>query len=217
MAELRTEEEQITAIKEWWKKNGSSLLIGVGAALAIVFGWQAWQNHKIEQQSLAVSQFQSLLNALENQDGSERADSVAYIAGQLKDNHGKSAYAVYASLILAQQQLVEREDPQAAIETLSWAHGRSSGALGLLTRQRLAQAQFAAGDTDAALVTLRGVSDPGAFAALYAELEGDILKAQGDRDGARRAYSVARESLREDDRNPILDLKLADLAVGEDA
>ena len=45
MAEMRTEEEQIEAIKQWWKKNGSSLLIGVGLALAIVFGWQAWQNH----------------------------------------------------------------------------------------------------------------------------------------------------------------------------
>ena len=41
MAEMRTEEETVQAIKDWWKKNGSSLLIGVGAALAIVFGWQA--------------------------------------------------------------------------------------------------------------------------------------------------------------------------------
>ena len=29
MAEMRTEEEQIEAIKQWWKKNGSSLLIGI--------------------------------------------------------------------------------------------------------------------------------------------------------------------------------------------
>ena len=46
MAELRTEEEQIEAIKRWWKKNGSSLLLGIALALAIVFGWQAWQNHQ---------------------------------------------------------------------------------------------------------------------------------------------------------------------------
>ena len=50
MAELRTEEEQVQAIKDWWKNNGSSLLIGIGAALAIVFGWQAWQNHQATNQ-----------------------------------------------------------------------------------------------------------------------------------------------------------------------
>jgi len=46
MAELRTDEEQVEAIKQWWKNNGSSLLIGIGAALAIAFGWQAWQTSR---------------------------------------------------------------------------------------------------------------------------------------------------------------------------
>ena len=63
MAELRTEEEQIQAIKDWWKKNGSSLLIGIGAALAIVFGWQAWQNSQAQQRTEAANQFANLLNA----------------------------------------------------------------------------------------------------------------------------------------------------------
>ena len=61
MAELRTEEEQVQAIKDWWKKNGSSLLIGIGAALAIVFGWQAWQNHQAQQRTEAANQFANLL------------------------------------------------------------------------------------------------------------------------------------------------------------
>lgn len=38
--EHRTEEEQVAALKQWWKDNGNSLIIGVGLALAVVFGWK---------------------------------------------------------------------------------------------------------------------------------------------------------------------------------
>ena len=38
MAELRTEEEQLEAIKRWWKENGTSLLAGAVLAAAGVFG-----------------------------------------------------------------------------------------------------------------------------------------------------------------------------------
>ena len=44
MAELRSEEEQLDAIKRWWKSNGTSLIIGVVVAAAGVFAWKAWQN-----------------------------------------------------------------------------------------------------------------------------------------------------------------------------
>jgi len=36
--EHRTEEEQVAALKQWWNDNGNSLIIGVGLALALVFG-----------------------------------------------------------------------------------------------------------------------------------------------------------------------------------
>ncbi len=43
MSEMRTEEEQVEALKDWWKENGRSLLLGVALALAIVFGWKGWE------------------------------------------------------------------------------------------------------------------------------------------------------------------------------
>ena len=51
MTEFRTEEEQIAALKKWWNDNSKSLLIGVGLALAIVFGWKAYQNSQIQMKS----------------------------------------------------------------------------------------------------------------------------------------------------------------------
>lgn len=216
MAELRTEEEQIQAIKNWWKNNGSSLLIGIGAALAIVFGWQAWQKNQAEQRSAAAAEFANLLNAYSDPAAEGRADTVGYVADQLRTEFADSAYAVYGSLMQAQVQLTEQEDADAAIESLQWAHDHAGDqkALELVIRSRLARAQMEKGDLEAALATVRGAVEPGSFKGLLAELEGDILLAQGDRDGAAAAYLIAREESL-GNRNGVLNLKLADLGIGE--
>ena len=41
---MRTEEEQVAAIKSWWKENGKSLVLTVAGVLAGVFGWKAWKH-----------------------------------------------------------------------------------------------------------------------------------------------------------------------------
>lgn len=218
MADMRTDEEQVQAIKDWWKKNGSSLLIGIGAALAIVFGWQAWQNHQMDQRTQAASRFADLMNAYSDQPDDKRAETVSYLAGELRKDFEGSAYASYGMLILARQQMMEEKDPEAAIESLRWAqsHAAEQGPLALVIRNRLARAQFAAGQLDEALATLEGAENPGTFKPLFSELRGDILLAKGDRDGAREAYLAAR-SESSTGRSGVLELKLSDLGVGEGA
>ena len=217
MAELRTEEEQVQAIKDWWKKNGSSLLIGIGAALAIVFGWQAWQNHEAQQRTEAANQFANLLNAFSDQADETSGETVAFVAQTLRDDYTDSAYAVYGNLLLARQQLMDGES-EAAVESLKWALEKSGDqqALTLVVRSRLARAQFDAGQYDDALATIDEAADADSFNAIFSELRGDILLAQGDRDGARDAYLAAREQSQQG-RSGILELKLSDLGVGEDA
>ncbi|KAA1173884.1 tetratricopeptide repeat protein [Marinobacter salinexigens] len=217
MAEMRTEEEQIQAIKDWWKNNGTSLLIGVGAALAIVFGWQAWQNHQAEQRTKAANEFANLINAFSNQADETSGDTVEYVAKTLREDFADSAYAVYGNLILARQQLTA-DQPEAAIDSLKWALEKSGDnqALALVVRNRLARAQFAAEQYDAALATIDSAGEADSFNAIFSELKGDILLAQGDREGARAAYLAAREEAQQG-RSGVLDLKLSDLGVGEDA
>ncbi|MBW7469612.1 tetratricopeptide repeat protein [Marinobacter sp. M216] len=217
MAELRTEEEQVQAIKDWWKKNGSSLLIGIGAALAIVFGWQAWQNHQAQQRTEAANQFANLLNAFSEQADENSGDTVAFVAKTLREDYAGSAYAVYGNLILAKQQLMD-DDAAAAIDSLSWALEQSGEheALALVVRSRLARAQFDAKKYEDALATIDSASNSDAFDAILSELRGDILLAQGDKEGAREAYLTAREQSQQG-RSGVLQLKLSDLGVGEDA
>ena len=218
MAELRTEEEQIQAIKDWWKRNGSSLLIGIAAALAIVFGWQAWQNHQAQQRTEAANQFANLLNAFSNQADETSGETVAFVAKTLREDYTDSAYAVYGNLILARQQLMNEADAEAAIDSLTWALEKAgeNKALALVVRNRLARAQFSAGQYDEAISTIDAAGSGDAFAAIFSELRGDILLAQGNRDGAREAYLAAREQSQQG-RSGVLELKLADLGVGEDA
>lgn len=218
MAEMRTEEETVQAIKDWWKKNGSSLLIGIAAALAIVFGWQAWQNHQMQQRTEAASQFAELINAYSDETDENRADTVAYIAKELQEEYSDSAFAIYGMLMLARQQVMDQGDPEAAIESLTWAQEKAgeSGPLTLVVRNRLARAQFAAEKYDEALATIDSVNDAGSFSAIFTELRGDILLAQGNREGAREAYLAAREQ-NQQGRSGILELKLSDLGVGEGA
>ncbi|WP_372963948.1 YfgM family protein [Marinobacter sp.] len=217
MAELRTEEEQVQAIKDWWKKNGSSLLIGIGAALAIVFGWQAWQNHQAQERAEAANQFATLLSAFSS-GGEGSNDTIEFVAESLRNEHGSSAYAIYGNLVLARQQMMVQKDPEAAIESLQWSLEQASdyNALSLVIRNRLAIAQFAAGQHEAALATLDGAGDAKAFDAVFSELRGDILMAMGDTDGAREAYLAAREQ-GQASGGDLLELKLSDLGVGEGA
>lgn len=218
MAEMRTEEEQVQAIKDWWKNNGTSLLIGIAVALAIVFGWQAWQNHQMQQRTEAASQFADLINAYSDENDENRAETVAYMAESLREEYTDSAFAIYGMLMLARQQLMEQNDAEAAIESLSWAREKAaeSGPLALVIRNRLARAHFAAEQYDQALSIIEGVDEAGSFNAIFTELRGDILLAQGDRDGAREAYLAAREQ-NQQGRSGILELKLSDLGVGEGA
>ena len=217
MAELRTDEEQVEVIKQWWKNNGSSPLIGIGAALAIVFGWQAWQNHQAQQRTEAASQFVTLMNAFGTEDETS-ADTVAFVAKNLRDDHADSAYAVYANLMLARVQLMQNSDVEGAVESLQWALDKAAQTqpLALVVRSRLAQAQMALEDYDAALATIDGAKNSDAFGAMFAELRGDILLAKGNQDGAREAYLAARAQ-GEENRSGVLQLKLADLGVGGDA
>lgn len=217
MAEMRTEEEQIEAIKQWWKKNGSSLLIGIALALAIVFGWQAWQNHQANKQAQAASDFGQLMQQATEASSDEDRESVTYLAEQVREEHGDTAYAVYAMLILANQQMMADNDPAAAAESLQWAldQAGSSEALSLVVRTRLARAQYGAGDYDAALTTVRGAENAGEFEGLLAELEGDILLATGDEAAAEEAYLRARD-VGGDGGIGLLRQKLASLGVGGD-
>ncbi|GHB10969.1 YfgM family protein [Modicisalibacter luteus] len=217
MAELQTEEEQLDAIKRWWKANGTSLIAGVVIAAAGVFGWKAWQSYQANQAEAASMRYQQLLS-LAGQDELD-ADMMAQaqqLIGEVKDEHGDTLYADLATLLQARLAITDN-DHAAAMEALQGLIDTTQRPyLQGLARLRLARVQLADGNPDTALKTLEaGVPD--ALAAQLANTRGDIFVALDREADAREAYRNALRLAQEGGQPvPGVQLKLDNLGA-EDA
>ncbi|WP_445004930.1 YfgM family protein [Halomonas mongoliensis] len=218
MAELRTEEEQLEALKRWWKENGVSLIAGVAIAAAGVVGWNAWQSYQENQASAASARYQYLINltAGSELDAASLAEARELVV-EITDNHGKTLYADLARLIDARLAVADEDlsGARAALEAVIEASNRDY--VKGLARLRLARLQVAQGDAEAALSTL-GAGVPEALAAQRAEVRGDAYHALGREGDAGEAWREALD-LAEARDQPLygVQLKLDNLGLGVDS
>jgi len=208
-----TEDEQLAQIKDWWQRNGKPLLLGGVVALVVVFGWQFWQKHQLNQAQGASVVYQQLLTAA--LDGAEvDAAEVSRLGNLLKKDFAGTHYAQYGSLFVAKVAVESGRLDEAASELRAVVDKPADKTLDELARQRLARVLAAQDKTEEALKLLDGEADK-AFVASREELRGDLLVLLGREDEAHAAYSKAKESLSQDAAIGGLQLKLDDLARGE--
>lgn len=208
MEVYRTEEEQVEALKDWWKENGRSVIIGAVLALAAVFGWRYWQESTRAQAEDASTQYQMLLQRMDEGEGRE----VVEIARRIIAEHANTPYAALASLSLA-QQAVDQNDLDGAGAHLRWVMQNAKlDEVRKLAQVRLARVLVAQGQTDAALQQVSGLGS-GSFTALAEEVKGDAYLAQGRRADALRAYqSALAASADVPAKQQVLRMKVDDLA-----
>lgn len=210
------EEEQIRAVKDWWKRNGASTLIGAGLAIALVGGWNWWRDYRQEQAVSAAVLYQQLEQAAQGAQESEVKRATAeHLAETLKTEHGGSRYSQYGQLAMV-RILVESGKLDAAESILGEVAGAADDEeIKQLANLRLAQVQHARGEAEQALETLTGVP-PGAFAPQYAELRGDIFLGMNRPDSAIDAYREALSAAEEEHLagQGLLRIKLDALAAG---
>lgn len=217
MAELRSEEEQLDAIKRWWKSNGTSLIIGVVVAVAGVFGWKAWQSYQDSQAEAASAQYQQLLALAGQQDLGDAAISQAdELVDTLVNEYGDTRYAQLAILIQARLEIAGGDHAGASQALQQIIDGDADAYLKGLARLRLARIQLADGQPETALGTLEA-GIPEGLAAQGAVIRGDALVALEREDDAREAYQQALTLSRESEQ-PVygVQLKLDNLGA-EDA
>ncbi|ABP80670.1 tetratricopeptide repeat protein [Pseudomonas stutzeri] len=208
-----TEEEQLAQIKDWWQRNGKPLVLGAVIALVLVFGWQFWQKHQINQAQSASVVYQQLLGAaLES--GEADAAEVSRLGNLLKKDFAGTHYAQYGSLFVAKVAVESGRLDEAASELRAIVDKPADKTLDELARQRLARVLAAQDKADEAIKLLDGKVDA-AFVASREELRGDLLVQLGRNDEAHAAYSKAKESLSQDAAIGGLQMKLDDLARGE--
>ena len=92
-----TEEEQLEALKRWWKENGQSTIIGLVLGIAVILGWNYWQDHKKAQAEQASALYSQLIQAI----GADKKDSAEKLAERIQEQYPKTEYAAYSGLLLA--------------------------------------------------------------------------------------------------------------------
>jgi predicted negative regulator of RcsB-dependent stress response len=207
--DIKTEEEQIAAIKNWWKENGNSLLMAVVAAIAIIFGWKAWQNNVEQTKAEASALYQQLMQGAARE---SKASNTEYLAGELKKNYGDSEYALFAALFLAKEAVGNSDYPKALEELDFVLENTEDTRTTHIVLGRKARILSQTGDNEDALNLLANPAPE--FEAAFLEITGDIKLRQGDKDAARSVYEKAYGLVKaEPQRAPLLAVKLSSLGV----
>jgi len=205
-----TEEEQVAALKDWWKANGSSIISGVVAAVIIVGGWNFWQNYQKDKMLQASAVYESLLKA----NTKKATDSSEKISEKLATNFSGTAYGAYALLFQAKAK-VESNELAAAKALLQKAIDTSSDSeLKHVARARLVRVLFAQNEFEQGLQVIANVDQAnlGGFEGIYEELKGDLYVAMQRIGEARTAYQSA---LKAGKSSPLLQFKLDDLTAAD--
>jgi len=205
-----TEEEQVAAIKRWWKENGVSTIVGIVLGGMAIAGWDFWQGNVKEQANQASALYDQLQISLSK----ENNESVAAISKKIETEHGGSAYASYSALLLAKTK-VQENDLEAAKSILEkQMNNANSNEIKNIARLRLVKLLYATGENEKGLKLIAEADQAKAkgFSASYDELKGDLYVALDRLGEARTAYESA---LREGTKSPLLQFKLDDITTTE--
>lgn len=183
------EQEQIAALRSWWKQYGG-WATGILLAVALGWlGWYGWQSYLKSQNAEASRIFLVLQQASAQQDTAR----VKQAAGELVSQYPSSQFSALGAL-LAASTLDAAGDPKSAEAQLSWVAENGKDALRGVARLRLAGIQMDQKDYVGALKTLSDKA-PAGFAARYDAARGDALAAQGKIVEARASYDAAIKNL----------------------
>lgn len=204
-----SEEAQVEALKEWWKENKNSVIIGAALGVALILGWNYWQEYKLKQAEQASALYSQVLDFVSK----DQKDSAEKVSEQLVKQHQSSVYANYTALMQAKLKIAAG-DLEAAKKILEAQSKKGDKTLQNVARIELIRLMLATKEYEKGLQLIAEV-DPAStknFAASYEELTGDLYVALDRLGEARTAYQNA---IREGASSPLLQFKLDDITAPE--
>jgi predicted negative regulator of RcsB-dependent stress response len=184
------EQEQLEALKAWWKDNRNQLLGMLLIVVVAMGGWRGWQYYQHKQADEAATLYQQFIEQLAGKDAKRVNDA----ATAVMDRFASTAYAARAALLAAQVN-EQGKDPARAKTQLQWVIDHA----GESTLKDVARLRLAAVLLDeknyADALTLLEAKHSDSFDGLYADLRGDVQSAQGKIDEARSSYKLAYEKI----------------------
>lgn len=215
MADHLTEEEQIEALKNWWKEYWMSIVLPILLIAAGYFGWTTHQANKEQQAKQGSLAYQELVSVVgSGAELSQEQQNEARLAAQtLIDEFGGTLYADRAKLVLARFAVESGELENAKSMLQEVADGGANPAIKNVALTRLAKVCIAQGNYDKA-ISLMGSANDDSFKSIFAEIRGDALAAKGDVAAATTAYQEALDNLGQQyARRGLIDLKLKGVAL----
>ncbi len=184
------EQEQLAALKAWWKENGSLVTTTLSLVIIFLAAWQAWNYYQGDQAVQASGLYDVVQKAARANDLKQVRES----AGAILERYPRTAYAAMAGLVSAKAHF-QSGDLKTARAQLAWvaANARDEG-LQDIARLRLASVMLDEKAYDEALKVLDAKHGT-AFDALFLAARGDVFAAQGRKDEARSAYRAALDKV----------------------
>lgn len=187
------EQERLAAMQHWWEDNAKFVYAAIAAFVLSVAGWKGWQYWSATQAADAAAM------AAEVNKVRTDAKRAGELAQAVIDKHPRSFFASEAALVSAQASF-EAGDLATAQSRLEWVMKSGREEHRGIARIRLAAVLLDLKKPAEALQVLDGNKDE-AWAAMVADLRGDILFTQGRLDEARAAYKLALD--KSDARSPL--------------
>ena len=203
------EQEQLDALKAFWKQYGNLVTWVLTLVLAAYAGWNAWNWWQRDQSNKASAMYDALEQAAQGGD----VDRAGRVFADLKERFARTAFAQQGGLVAAKLQF-ERGQLDAAKASLTWvAENAAEDEYRTIARLRLAGVLAEAKQYDKALEQLDAANAKG-FEALVADRRGDILASAGKSAEARAAYQAAWKAMDEKiEYRRLIDAKLTALGA----
>lgn len=185
--DFETEEQQVEALKKWWKENARTLIAGVVIGVCVIGGWRYFQQYQKNHAEYASMLYEKVLqSSIQPQQDEEQQVDVNKLMAEYSD----TPYASLAALLLAKSQFVAG-DVVKAEQNLGWVMANAKQPeIKHLARIRMMRLLMSVNKYQEAL-KISDTAYPESFTVMYEELKGDIYVLMNKPDEARMAYDKA--------------------------
>lgn len=189
------DQDQVDALKKWWKKYGNFMVTVIALCVFGIGGWHYWQARQLNQKTNATLQTQLMLSAV----GKKQIANATAQANSIIKKYSNTSYATLASFYLAAQDVSNNKLNDAAVLLRKIIKSTGSKEFKAIATIRLAHVLLAQNKPKQVLALIP--SRTKLLAVSYALVRGDAYAALNDNANAHEQYKKALAGLGK--KNPI--------------
>lgn len=198
-----SDKEQIQVIKDWWKKNGKVIILGIILFLVLNSSVIYMRKYNAQYKTNASDTYTRLISS----QSQNKIDEVKLFADELQKKYPRSIYASLGLLIQAKNE-VEKGKLDSAFNDLMWIINKHKDTkISQIARLRAARILLSENKPQEALKLVNKIDDD-SYQVAIDELKGDIALSMQNKNTALKEYQHALDgSVKLDIKSPLLNMK----------